>query len=100
MTVSRLPIDPQQPGQIPPGGYPPSPAGPSPSGTSAGAKSSPSSVPATHPAAAAGIGSYFDLKDSGGDTYRLTFQVPSSVKASKVQRTDSGFGSTVRWNVP
>jgi hypothetical protein len=157
-----------------------------PSGTSGGAKSSPSSVPATHQATTAGIGSYFDVTDSSGDHYRVTlvkvvdpaqgadqfttpdngkrfvgavftikalsgsprnedanlnaalvgsngqtytadlsaiagytdfsngeikvaqgdtttgavnFQVPSGVKVSKVQWTDSGFGSTVQWNV-
>lgn len=159
-----------------------------PSGTSGGAKPpSPASVPATHPATTAGIGSYFDAKDSSGDTYRITlikvidpahgadqfttptngnrfvgavftvkalsgsprdedadsnavlvggngqtytadfstiagytnfssgvinvaqgdtttgavtFQIPSSVKVSKVQWSDSLFGSTLQWNLP
>ena len=43
-----------------------------PSGTTAGAKTSPSNPPATHQATAAGVGSYFDVQDSNGDTYRVT----------------------------
>lgn len=43
-----------------------------PSGTSAAPKNSPSSAPATHQATTAGIGSYFDVQDSSGDSYRVT----------------------------
>lgn len=43
-----------------------------------------------------------EINVAQGDTTTgaVNFQVPSGVKVSKVQWSDSGFGSTVQWNVP
>jgi Domain of unknown function (DUF4352) len=63
-----------------------------PSGTTASTKTSTSNPPAAHQATTAGIGSYFNVQDASGNTYRVTLAkiINSAKGADQFTTPDNG----------